>query len=421
MGRTRGTELPARHAAADLLAPTVVALLLYIGFFKGASFMRWAPIDLTVIAIVLVAGGVCLNLMARRAHIVIPLGVLVFVGLCIPPIFYAATNPAAWDKRLRLAIPLIAAVGVATLVDSPKRQRVWVWLHVLVGVLLVGAAVGATDPAGRFAGAGSNTIGAGRASGVAIVVLLILLVTNGLRGWVPRVAALLTVVWLLFALIDTGSRGPVFSCAAAALVVSAVSLGRGKPRRVAVAVFAILAGWFVIADGTGLGARRIYGSVSGEYSLMRSRAVLWDQALHAICSNPLGIGWGNFWSALSPGARLDSGYDQYPHNVILEIFVEAGWLAGLASLVLLAVSLARLYAKSGSPYGAALLGIAVFFVLNAMVSGDVNDNRVMWAAVAIAWAADPRSRDVNEYFSDARSKPPRLRVDRGITGHASRS
>jgi hypothetical protein len=398
----------------------VVALLLYIGFFKGASFMKWAPIDLTVIAITLVVGAVCLNLMARRAYIVIPLGVLVFVGLCIPPIFYAPTNPAAWDKRLRLAIPLIAAVGVVTLVDSPKRQRVWVWLHVIVGVLLVGTAVGATDPAGRFAGAGSNTIGAGRASGVAIVVLLVLLVTKGLRGRVPRMAASLTVVWLLFALIDTGSRGPLFSCAAAALIVSAVSLGRGKPRRVAVAVCAILTGWFVITGGTGLGARRIYGSVSGEYSLMRSRAVLWDQALHVIYSNPLGIGWGNFWSALSPGARLDSGYDQYPHNVILEIFVEAGWLTGLAFLVLVAVSFARLYAKSGSPYGAALLGIAVFFVLNAMVSGDVNDNRMMWAAVAIAWALGPRSTDVNEYFSAARREPPPRRVDRGITGHASR-
>lgn len=42
-------------------------------------------------------------------------------------------------------------------------------------------------------------------------------------------------------------------------------------------------------------------------------------------------------------------------------------------------------AAATSPFPAALLGIAVFFTINAMVSGDVNDNRTMWASVAIGW------------------------------------
>ena len=373
---------------ADLTAPLVVVALLYIGFFKSFESLRFMPVDLTLVCVLAVFVGVVYSCVGRREHLRLPLPAAALVALLLPATLYAVTNPEAIDKRLKMVIPLLAVVGVATLVRSARRQRIWVWLHVLVGVALVATSVGVVDPTERFGTAGSNTIAAGRASGVAVVVLLILMLTpGGLRRWWMKLLAIATTVWLADALISTGSRGPVLACAASVLIVTAWSPGRGRLPRAVGGLAAVGVGWLLLTDATGIGATRITRSLEGRDSLTASREDLWREALSAIPAHPLGIGWGNFWALLPPSSRLDSGYVQYPHNFVLEIFLEAGWLAGIATVILVVLSLRRLRKGSAEPYGAALFGIALFFVLNALVSGDLNDNRMMWAAVAMAWVS----------------------------------
>jgi O-antigen ligase len=105
--------------------------------------------------------------------------------------------------------------------------------------------------------------------------------------------------------------------------------------------------------------------------------------------------WGTGWGGLQDvsGMNLMAGYGLiYPHDILLEIAGEAGWIAAAAVMVFLWCGLRHLRTAAVSPYPAALFGIAVFFTVNAMLSGDVNDNRVMWAAVAIGWAVIARSR-----------------------------
>jgi O-antigen ligase len=402
---------------ADLTAPLVVAALLYVGFFKRLESLRFLPVDLTLVCLLAVFVGVVYSCVGRREQLRLPLPAAAFVALLLPATLYTVTNPEAIDKRLKMVIPLLAVVGVATLVRSARRQRIWVWLHVLIGIALVGTSVGAGDSTERFGAAGSNTIAAGRASGVAVVVLLILILTpGGLRRWWMKLAALGATVWLAEALISTGSRGPVLACAASVLIVAAGSPGRGRLIRAVGGVAAVGAGWLLLTDATGIGATRITRSLEGRYSLTASREGLWSEALSAIPGHPLGIGWGNFWALLRPSSRLDSGYVQYPHNFVLEIFVEAGWLAGVATVVLVVLSLQRLRQSSTEPYGAALFGIAVFFVLNALVSGDLNDNRMMWAAVAMAWVS---AQAVGGSFDPAADAVPGTRArtpERGPVG-----
>lgn len=381
----------------DVLAAGSVAALLYVGFFKGSPLLEDTPVDLTVLCVALVATGVAVHLLGTGGRARLPVAGLLFVAACLPAGFYALTNPEALDKRIRLLIPLIAVIGVCTLVRTGRRQQIWVWLHVLVGVALVGAAsVGGVDAAERLAAEGSTTIAAGRASGVAIVVLVLLLVGRGLPSVWAKLLALGVAGWLTVALIQSGSRGPVLACALTVLVVTVLAPGRGRAVRVIGGLGAVAAGWLVLSDATGIGATRISRSLTGEYSLTETRQGLWEGALQTIAHHPLGIGWGNFWAVLPPSARLDSGYSQYPHNVILEVFAEAGWAAGVGAVLILALSLRRLLRSAGDPYGGALSGIAIFFVLNAMVSGDLNDNRMMWAAVAIAWVLAPPSAGLEQ-------------------------
>ena len=353
--------------------------------------MTWAPVDLTVAAFGVVAVCIVCCLMGTSHRRTLNFHWVLFICLCLPAALYPVWSENAWDKRLRLLIPLIVVVAAVTLITSYRRQQIWVWLQVSVGIILVATGTAAqSDLVERFAGAGSNTIGAGRASGVAVVALVILLLAGAIRRlWL--IATLVAIAaWLAFALISTGSRGPVFACAAAILVTAVLSKGQGKTYRVIAASGAVLAGWLVLADATGVGANRIVGSIDGQTVLFGPRLNLWTTAIETIQTTPFGLGWGNFSSVSDPLLR-SVGRANYPHNAVLEAFVEAGWLAGACLIVLIARSLVRLRRNATHPYGAALLGIAVFFTINAMVSGDLNDNRTMWAIIAIAWvtAAPP--------------------------------
>lgn len=381
-----------RLRAAEVLGPSAVVFLLFIGLFKGAPFLAGVPVDLTVMCMGLVGVATASHLLRTHGRARVSLWALAGLALALPAALYPGSNPAVFEKRIKLLIPLLAVVGVCYLVRSRRQQQVWVWLHVAVGVTLVATGVRVYDDATtRFTGAGSNTIGAGRASGVAILILLILLMTGGLSRWWMRLAALAVAGWLAIALISTGSRGPVFSCLATILLVATSALGRHRYVRLVTAAGSIAAGWLLIVEATGLGASRIATTLTGRSELTHGRTDLWIEGVRGIAQHPLGIGWGNFWAVLSPAERLDSGYIQYPHNFVLEIFLEAGWLAGVAAIIFVAASLIRLQRASHAPYGAALFGIAIFFVLNACVSGDINDNRMMWAALAIAWVSVPQS------------------------------
>jgi hypothetical protein len=78
------------------------------------------------------------------------------------------------------------------------------------------------------------------------------------------------------------------------------------------------------------------------------------------------------------------GNRQYPHNVLLEVGAEGGVLAlfGLTTVIALAV---RKQAHAASaPVEMAMLALVFFFLLNAMVSGDINDNRGLWVALGAA-------------------------------------
>ena len=386
MSRHDHPPMEAKLSASEILGTSAVVVLLFIGFFKGAPFLEWIPIDLTVVCVGLVCTVLAAHILISRGRTRVNLWALAAVALALPAAFYPASNPAVLDKRIRLLIPLIAVVAVCYLVRSERAQKTWVWLHVVLGVALVATGVTSlNDTATRFAGAGSNTIGAGRASGVAVLVLLVLLMTGGFARWWTKALAIAVAGWLATALISTGSRGPVFACAAAILLVATLALGQHRKLRFLTALGSLAAGWLLLNQATGLGATRLINAVTGQQSLTAGRSQLWAEAGEAAARHPLGIGWGNFWAVLPPAERQGTGYVQYPHNFVLEVVVEAGWLAGIGVTVFVVASLIRLHKTSNSPYGSALLGIAIFFVLNGLVSGNINDNRLMWAALAIAW------------------------------------
>lgn len=113
-----------------------------------------------------------------------------------------------------------------------------------------------------------------------------------------------------------------------------------------------------------------------------ARLTLIRMSLESINSNPiLGTGSGG----------LGDGNDRiYSHNILLEILAEYGIIAFVAFCLLLAYSLAALATafRRRRPLAVTLplLSIFLFNLLNAMTSGDINDNRALFFSLSLSIA-----------------------------------
>ena len=386
-----------RVTLGDVLAPSALALLLFAGGVKASpavlAVLPGPSVDLTVLGALLVAAAVVAGLFRQR--LVLPAGALAVIGLWAAfavGLFGPAPTAYASEKAARLfTLTLLAAVAPVFILRTRPRQ--WLWLAMLVLVGVVTAGLTAVRPGAlaagsdRLAAEGSNTIAAGRALGVALVVLCVL---AGLRV-VPRSLALPGIALFGWGTLHTGSRGPLLAAVIALVAVAALRAGDAwrRLRRllgVSVALALALIAASRIFDGS-FAVQRATGLQGSDGASVRVRGALWTEALRLIPERPFGVGWGGFGPHLPLPYRVELGAGRlYPHNVVLEVAVEAGWLAAVGLLVFAALGVWRLSRSADPRIGTTFTAVAVFFLVNAMVSGDVNDNRGMFAAIAMGWA-----------------------------------
>jgi hypothetical protein len=110
------------------------------------------------------------------------------------------------------------------------------------------------------------------------------------------------------------------------------------------------------------------------------RISLYQDSLASIARDPFGIGWGSFQGITFGGHR-------YPHNLPLEVLAEAGVVLGGLFLLWLALRIIRAHAITFDYLRAAVFATVVFAFGKALVSGDINDNRVAFYALGLAIAA----------------------------------
>jgi O-antigen ligase len=375
----------------DYAAPFAVLLLLYAGFFKADPLLSWVPVDLTLLGAVLTLTAIVAALLSNS----VPRGTGVVLALWatfMPMAILHADNPYGSTKTLHLVtLTLLAALAPLFLIRSRRRQEIWVLMQIALGtVLAIGtylAPVPELPPYEiyRMALDGSNPIGDGRAAGVAVVGCLSLAIAGHRR----RVWLTLLGVAAAVPLFMSGSRGPVLAAVISLAIIAALSPASGTKRFVR--IFLIAAGgaltYLYVQGSTTGGAGRIASTLlqgSDQDTSSQVRLLLWRYTSSYILGHPWGTGWGGLQYVKGFNLLNTEGLI-YPHNVLLEVTGEAGWIAGAAAIFFLWSGLRHLRAAAVDPFPVALFGIAVFFIMNAMVSGDVNDNRCMWASVAVGW------------------------------------
>jgi O-antigen ligase len=135
------------------------------------------------------------------------------------------------------------------------------------------------------------------------------------------------------------------------------------------------------------------------------RYALAQEAIDLIDQQPIrGVGVGAF-SSVDPLVK-------WPHNLFLELWAELGLAAVIAvgaAIVLALVGLFRLAWRLPEQHREqelvyVLLAVFFFNVLNVQITGDINQNRVFWGMLAIAWLV---VGDVLRADGDAEPAPAR--------------
>ena len=383
----------------------VSALLLAVGVLAGGlkehPSLSWFPVDLTLLAVAGVALLLAGRLLGRPFRV--PAFVVVLALLAMPGILFRPDHEYATHKAVGLVATAILAVGAYYLLDSDRRVRAWLGWHLLLGVvILVLAYTSERSDTGRIVVEGANVISTARASGMAIV----LLVAVAMFGSRLRVVSLLAAVVLAVPFLNVGSRGPFLAAALAVATLVLLGPRRGRIGRLLLLGTLTIGAAYYIATAQTFAVARIRNSILSRERATGTRDAYWQAGVDALGSHPFGAGLGGFWERAPVGLQVD-GYRIYPHNLFLEVGSELGWAVMVcvaAWIGWVVVRLARL-GRSHVPAGV-LLAMVVFYVTNAMVSGDINDNRTMWTALAVGAATATRLTREARSASTAAHAPP---------------
>jgi len=370
--------------------PRFLALsaFLFAGDLKADPRLAWFPVDLTLLTGTVLTGVLTLRWL-RGARLRGP-WVAVLVGLWFlsfsPGLFQAARSDYAFQKVATIyTFSLLAALAPLLLVEEDgDRVRIMNAMACFCLAITIGGLLGGGQDAQavqRLQAFGAGTISLGRATGLLFTYAALVLAGDTPLAGLSFGILVLAGVAALF----SGSRGPIL----AAAVVVTLLLGAGRmPLGARVPRLVWVAGLFALVAGSSLSLAprgsllRVQAFFHGQYGASETyRANALREAWRLIPDAPWGIGWGGFATRVDPERGLGR---QYPHNLLAEVTLESGWICGITTLVILMAAMAAAWSRSFLPGAQVALAGVVFYLINALVSGDLNDNRPLFMFITSA-------------------------------------
>lgn len=373
----------------------VLALFLTAGQFKSDPRVEWLPIDLTLLIALATAAFVVWVFL--KGQLRLPRSLFILLGfylLFLPALFWTDWNSYAIEKTVRFfTLTLLATVAPLFLIRS--RNELFRFLNALglLGAIMTidalltlitqGEVVAARLTTNQLTAFGATSIGFGRVIGTSLLWAAVL----GVERRLNYLFALGVIGALAIVLLGSGSRGPLFGTLTAFVLMLVLHKRGGASRMARVLMIAVVGGIVVrlslplIPANSLLRIETFLEGTLGSSELSRLHA--FTLAWPSIQENPLGIGLGGF---ATHNLWIHSTR-QYPHNILLETLLEGGWLAGMYLIFLVLLALRRVHAlvlhKAWAPEAMGLFAILCFFLMNVMVSGDLNDNKALFALIGI--------------------------------------
>jgi len=387
------------------------ALFLFAGYYKADPRLAFIQrhIDLTLLFLILSFLMFYYRLLKRSFALKIPIS---FVKIAVFFLFLAAclfggllisqSISYGLDKALRfVAVTGWAFFGTAFLITDFQSLRRFSWAVVTVSTVMAIDALLNYPGVGKVsfvAALGSNYIALARACGLGLLTSLVFLLPTE-RRLLAKLSLWIMAVLQAGGALSAGARGPVLALVVSLLVFFALSV-RGFPYlkvdRFSWKLGVVL---FIAMVIIGTVGQEIFSTLFFRTQILMTylgesvevRLNLYQEALRLWASSPIfGSGTGGFAIAVTGSALVR----EYPHNIILELGAETGLLGVLffAAMIYIAFSIGFVRFKNSNWLGRVtaryLLVSGSFTLLNAMVSGDINDNRALFTWLGLLAAAN---------------------------------
>jgi O-antigen ligase len=405
------------------LPGTLFAAYLLVPFYKGAV-QPYSPIDISVLLAVANALQFIPLILDRRRPDVSRTAIVLWVALACLVLFgvlYAPDQGLAMSRATNYwALVFLPLLPAALRVGSdPRFVRQMLWTFFGMGVLTVVLGLAQMTGSRRLVVLNMNTIQTARVALLAPILAIAFVWRERWRSL--RIVAIALVPAAILVAVASGARGPVL----ALVVLAAVTVARRllEPRSVDWRLTGVLAGLAVasililsvaVADLPAVSTERMTGignlvesSLSGatDATAGESRLRLYGLGISLFEDQPiLGAGTSGF-EALSRRVLGPLDAAAYPHNAMIQFGAEYGLvgIALFATIVLLAL-IRKL--PPGSTWSA-LRVVFLFFLLNAMVSGNIFDDRTLWGLLLLLLFADvPESVEAPRPLAGAATHRP---------------
>lgn len=384
-------------------------LFLFSGRYKSDPRFDWIPVDITALTFALSAASGVTVLAMRRGRwldsrtktILFTYALFVFVAAL--SLLWTPSENYSHTKVLYLGTLVAWCLYAGAVIIGPEPVRVQ---RLAYAMAIFSVWVGFESAMSFLAGPGQGFVtvlgdrylGIGRVLGIGSVAFL-----SCWTYWATtirmRFVAAAAVVALAILLLVVGGKGPFLATLASVLVLvlsgirvhtrHGFVIGKAIAALTITLVMGALGGAMFMAD-TGTTTTTIQRlALMGSDDFDRSsatRLAYWTGTLDRSEESPLlGHGIGSW-----PVIVLSIDDRGYPHNMFLEVLFELGTL-GLTLLVcLILVALKGLFQRDALTHDPSRMFVLLLFVnvfVNAMVSGDISDNRAVFLALGLMAAA----------------------------------
>jgi O-antigen ligase len=401
-------------AAAACVAVLLVAakipelffvLFLTAGFYKNDPRFQLPGMDPTIMFGALTVLGIAWRAYQKEVVLDLPpkkaaLPYLALLWLAGLSLMYTSAPVYGLDKLTRLAtITAFSLFAPLYLFRGGKRMGVFFIGLVVVAFVMLNDIISQginVDTKVDVSAFGSDYLALGYIQGIGLILSLVYFAQVG-KSLAIRTLFIAVTPVIVYGLLISGARGPLLSSAVALVFVALLA---SRPHRESRRLSAWV--WTAFISATAYLAINLHefirmserlnilGDGGGQSAL--ERVSMLQASLDALSTLPVllaGLGIGGF-------STFYRGFDDirgaYPHNIFLEAGTELG-VAGFAALTaftIWAFAAARKAVKAGRGdayfLSAAVMGLLVYTLLNALKSGDINDNRMFFTSVGLAHA-----------------------------------
>ncbi|MFD2656629.1 O-antigen ligase family protein [Gracilibacillus thailandensis] len=352
------------------------AFFVLSGHFNNFPFIDNLPIDITILSLFIpITYFVLFFLIKLEIHKSFFVILLFFI-----PFTITLNISSFQDDKLFsfLAVFLTATIISPVLLNDNKSINLFFKSLLITALLICTSSIVTLDFnfSGRLTLLGSNPIWLGRAVAIGLLIITVSLIHERIKLGIFIILA----SPMLFALISTGSKGPFFSYLLVIFLIfiKDILILIARKKTVIRALHVSFVGlpvlfitYLLLPDNTIV---RMFNFQ--EEGSVNVRKELYLTAINIIKQYPNGIGLGNF-------GNYTTLNNNYPHNIILEMFSEMGWLNGLLFIMLLIISFIGLTKIRSLFTRNLLISLFLLSLFNSFVSGDLTSPKEIYILVPL--------------------------------------